>query len=70
MSTESQLQQPTTTQVFIYPKTPKKYEFFDNDETKTVRVAKCLDNDETVAIKRISFTKKDESIEDLMVVYK
>ena len=61
---------PTSTSfTFIYPKSSKKYEFIDDDESKTVRVAKCLDNDEQVVIKRISFKKADETIEDLMASF-
>lgn len=56
-----------TSNAFIYPKSPKRYEFIDDDESKNVRIAKCIDNDEIVAIKRISFKKDDETIEDLMV---
>jgi hypothetical protein len=64
-STNIPLHSPPST--FAYSKSSKKYEFIDDDESKTVRVAKCLDNDEHVAIKRISFKKADETLEDLMV---
>ena len=58
---------PINSILFTYPKLSKKYVFTDNDESKTVREAKCLDNEETVAIKRISFKKENQTIEDLMV---